>query len=277
MKLSSPVALLCVLVLVPIVARAESPDDVAKTRAGALVNEGNTLLEKGQADAAIEKFNEALRTYRSPKIHVNLAEAHRVAGRPAQAVRHFEIFMARGTSKPGVLRKIEARTRELEKEIARIELSGDLDGATVAIDEWRAPWRNGWRIPVNPGAHIVIVTKEGRRDFERSVEVVAGQLERLDVELVTADAAVAAADETPAIDLSPRPAAGPSGSSVVATTTRPDSEDRPLTEAWWFWAGIGGAVIAVVAIGVIAGTTGGDDTLPMGELERSSTADWGRL
>ncbi len=265
----SRIALVAGLVSIASPAWTQESEEAARTRARMLVDQGNTLLERGEAEEAIEKFQEALRAYRSPKIHVNLAEAHRTAGRPAQAVRHYEIFMARGTSKPAVLRKIEARARELEKKVARVELSGDLEGATVTVGSWRAPWRNGWRIPVDPGTHLIVVSKEGRKDFEQRVDVRAGQLEVLEVTLVEAEPIAT----TPPIDLSPRVASEP---PVTASTTGA-AEDRPLTEQWWFWAGVGGAVVAVVAIGVVAGTTGGDDTLPTGELPRSSTSDWGRL
>ncbi|MEQ9495697.1 MAG: PEGA domain-containing protein [Deltaproteobacteria bacterium] len=251
-------------------AYAAGDDAADRERARELLDQGNKRLESGDADGAIDKFQEALRAYRSPKIHVNLAEAHRIAGRPAQAVRHYEIFMARGTSKPSVLRKIEKRARELEPSIGRIELDGELDGATVNVGGWRAPWRAGWRIPVDPGRHLVVVSKEGRADFETHVEVAAGQLNRLDVEL-------AAKEETPPIDLAARPAPPPPLPPSSATTaTMSPGDDKPLTKQWWFWAGVGGAIVAVVAIGLVAGNTGGDDRLPMGDLS-SNTSDWGRL
>ncbi|MEQ8279246.1 MAG: hypothetical protein RMA76_17575 [Deltaproteobacteria bacterium] len=247
-------------------AYAEGDEAADRERARKLLDEGNKRLESGDADGAIEKFQEALRAYRSPKIHVNLAEAHRIAGRPAQAVRHYEVFMARGTSKPGVLRKIEKRARELESSIGRIELAGELDGATVNVGGWRAPWRAGWRIPVDPGRHLVVVSKEGRADFETHAEVAAGQLKKLDVALL-------AKEETPPIDLAARPTPPPSSAT---TATMSPGDDKPLTKQWWFWAGVGGAIVAVVAIGLVAGNTGGDDRLPMGDLS-SNTSDWGRL
>ncbi len=250
---------------------AQGEDEASRERARELLDQGNELLERGDADGAIEKFQAALRAYRSPKIHVNLAEAHRVAGRPAQAVRHYEIFMARGTSKPSVLRKIEKRARELEQSIGRIELDGELDGATVNVGGWRAPWRSGWRIPVDPGRHLVVVSKDGRADFESNVEIAAGQLEKLDVEL-------AAKEETPPLDLAARatpPPTSPPPSATTATMS-PGDDDKPLTKQWWFWAGVGGAIVAVVTIGLVAGNTGGDDRLPMGDLS-SNTSDWGRL
>lgn len=247
-----------VVLLVPALANAND-----RERASALLDEGNVLLRDGDPEAAILRFEEAMRVYDSPKIHVNLAEAHRAAKDFPMAMRHYEAFIARGTSKPAVLKRIEARAAEIEEQIGRIELVGSLEGATVAIDRWEAPWREGWRIPVRPGVRRVVVTREAMAPFDRRVEVGAGGLVRLSVSLSEPP------PSTPPINLAaqhrlPEP-------EVVATT---DAKDDLVTNEW-FWVGVGGVVV-VVAIVVVAATTGGDDRLPMGELPSTSTSEWGR-
>lgn len=52
------------------------------------------------------------------------------------------------------------------------------------------------------------------------------------------------------------PAPAPAPATAPAAATAPsDSESRPVTSSPWFWAGVGGAVAAVVVIGIVAGSS----------------------
>ena len=228
-----------------------SQADEAKDEARKLMNRGNQAFALDDYEGALADFQKAYETYPSPKILLNLAETHRALERWAEAVSHYEKFLAEASQDDEMVAQVESRIAELEEKVGRIEIAAEevevtIDGEAI----------EGSRAVVAPGQYQVIVKKEGYHDFTRMVAVAAGQTETLEVQM----------EELPSVAPPPPP---------LAIETEPKQEDDAVTGKGWFWAGTGAAVLAVVGISLaVAFSTGGDGFVPTGELPRVTTTDW---
>lgn len=233
-------------------ARASAEDD-GKQRAKRLVDAGNEHFRAQRFAEALGLYEEAHAAYPSPKILLNLAEAHRNLDAAAPAVQAYERFLREsGTADPDLLANVRMRLAALEPQVSRLELTCEVRGARVEIDG-----REAGILPLEaqvlaPGLHRVTAELVGYAPFAAEVETAAGAKTRLEVRL------------TPL-------AAAP---TRVAVRSAPE-DDAGLVGRWWFWA-----AIAAAAAGVVVGSAllaRGDDFVPGGELGQSSTADWQRF
>src|SRR5579864_1228721 len=69
------------------------PDAGARARARALLRDGNDMLDRGLYAEALKLFEEAYRTFGSPKLHFNIAQALYQLGRPLEALERYERFV----------------------------------------------------------------------------------------------------------------------------------------------------------------------------------------
>jgi hypothetical protein len=224
-----------------------------KQEARNLLNRGNEKFAGGDHAGALADFLAAYEAYPSPKILLNVAEAHRAMDDAVRAVDAYERFLEEASDPGEIEDEVKARIAELASRIGRLTITGDPD-AVVLIDG--APPRGNAAV-VAPGLHRVVATRDGHVDFVREVDVSAGKAETVEVTLAPM------ADATPPIDAPPVVV-------PIETTVEP-----PITETWWFWTAIvGGAVVVSAVIAGVAVSTGGDDFVPMGELGRSRTSEW---
>lgn len=233
---------------------AEANDSARKAEARARLDAGNQLLREQRYEGALAEYEAAYSAYPSPKIRLNIAEAHFQLGNWARAYRNYGAFLDETDSSSELHAAAQTRRTELEAKIGFLELESPVEGALVRVDgepEGETPLAP---IPVNPGRHTVVVEKDGYRRFEAAEVLTSGERRSVVVALLPVQT-------TPTIVAKPEP---------------PASDDSSVLEKWWFWAIVGGVV--VVGAGVaIAATTGGSDFLPSGELGSSATSTWERF
>ena len=234
---------------------ARDADGARKAEARARLDAGNTLLREKQYEGALSEYEAAFRAYPSPKIRLNIAEAHFQLGNWAAAYNNYNDFLAETEPSSELHGPAESRKNELEAKIAFIQVESPMDEVAVFIDGVHAGDTPIERVAVNPGRHTIVAESDGHERFE------------------TAEILSSAESKTVLITLVPLKASPPV--ALGATTTR-DEDDESVLEKWWFWAIVGGAVVAGAGI-AIAASTGGSDFLPAGELGASGTSSWERF
>jgi tetratricopeptide (TPR) repeat protein len=122
--------------------------DEGKEEAKRLLNLGNQAFEAGDFAGALAEFEKAFQAYQSPKILVNLGEAHRALENWVQAVLHYERFLNESPPDEPMIPQVESRIAELNAKVARIELaetaSATIDGTPARGVVVVAPGAHGW-------------------------------------------------------------------------------------------------------------------------------------
>jgi hypothetical protein len=227
----------------PVGARPTAESAANKNHAQALLREGTRLYRKGQYREALEKFTGAYALYPSPKLHFNIAQAHRELGRPVEALVAFEKFLADPAGSPRAVTD-EARhsATELRAQLGQVQVHCETADAEVLLDGG-AVGRTPLPQPIwcTPGKHVLSLTREGFVPFEEPVTVAAG-----------ASAAVSA--DLRRVKLEVDPYQGTYASPPLPAA--PASDRLPLwprlRRSWWFWSAIaavavGGGIALVVA------------------------------
>ena len=121
------------LLLAGTTARAQSEAD--KKRAVSLQTEGVKLMQHGDNQGALAKFDEAYRLVPSPKILFNMGRAHAGVGDDVKALAEFERFLDESPYAPKESRdEATHRVEALRTKLAYIEVQTDDVGAAVPID-----------------------------------------------------------------------------------------------------------------------------------------------
>jgi tetratricopeptide (TPR) repeat protein len=237
-------ALLTFLLIAQSAAPAAGPkaEAAAKSQAQTLLREGTRLYRKGQYQEALEKFTGAYALFPSPKLHFNIAQAHRELGRPVEALVAFEKFLddPAGSPRP-VTDEARQSAADLRAQLGQIQVECDTAGADILIDG-AAVGRTPQPRPIwcTPGKHRLTLQRQGFLPFDETTLVQAGGIHTLRASLRR-------------LKLDPDPYQG-----TYASPAHKDSPPlgRPaawssLTRKWWFW----GAVAAVAVGGGIAAAT----------------------
>ena len=217
---------------------AAQGDDSSRARAGALVDEGVALFQKGDAAAALDRFEQARALYPSPKIDFDIGEALRALGRTAEAAEAYDRFLEEtgADSREVVNQRQTARTQldRLERQLARIALRIDPDDPAreIRIDGLVAAVRPGRPLHLMPGRHLIEVTAPGASAVRTELVLRAGELR--DVAVALGKAPVAAP-----------PAPAPRRDLV---RTAPPAHRRRV----WTWVAAGGAAV-LLASGALFG------------------------
>lgn len=234
---------------------ASAEDAARKAEARARLDAGNQLLREQRYEGALAEYEAAYRAYPSPKIRLNIAEAHSQLGNWAEAFQNYEAFLGETDASSDLHAAARTRKEELEAKIAFIDVQSPVEGARVRVDGEDLGETPLEPIPVNPGRHTVVAEKDGYQRFETAEVFTSGERKTIALALVP---------------IQVRP------TTVTTVETPAPKDDSSVLEKWWFWAIVGGVV--VVGAGVaIAATTGGSDFLPSGELGSSSTSTWERF
>ncbi|MBK8011277.1 MAG: PEGA domain-containing protein [Deltaproteobacteria bacterium] len=276
-------ALVCYLALVssgqPNTQASSTPSKANQAQARRLVDEGNALFKRGEHEKALERFQEAYETFRSPKILLNIAETHRALRDLPRAVRFYDqfLFEHEPTKDTSVIEQVRDRLKTLEGSVGRLLIECSEDSAEVIIDDEPVgstpmrPWA------VAPGDHRFSVSKPGFETHLGRVVARAGESTSSRVRLTPL---ASLASVTPPIPFSPPGSASAAATdnhradAALTTTPQYSSDvkgDDGLTSKWWFWTGAAlVAVGAAVSVAIVA-SSGGDDFRPIGELGRSAT------
>ncbi len=214
-----------------------------------LFKAGRALMSAGRVPEACAKFAKSQLLDPATGTLLNLAACHQAEGKLASAWAEYREaeLAARRRNRPDRVRFAGERIAELERRLsyltvhvpaeARVPgLEVTIDGRTIAAAAWDV------EAPIDPGAHRVVATAAGRSPFVR-VLTFAGDGQRLTVAIT--------------FMAPPLPAAStPSAVNVVAPLG-PLPLEATSQKSWWGRRGtalaIGGAGVALVAVGVVFG------------------------
>jgi hypothetical protein len=231
-------------------APAQTREDMA--RADALFSAGKALTDAGQYADACAKFAESKRLAPGLGVTLYLADCYERIGRTASAWTEFRSAEGqareRNDKRADVARaraqtleqKLDRLTITVAPTVPRLGLEVLRDGMSVAQEELGLP------VPVDPGDHVVVASRQGhgRRTFPVHVgpdqPAASVTIDSLD-ETATAAATPIVAPRVPETSSSPLP---------ETPALPPASEDRGSSQRW---IGMGVGAIGVVGVGVGAG------------------------
>jgi len=156
-------------------------------------------------------------------------------------------------------------TAKLEAVAAVVSVTGVVDGAEVLFDGKLlgiTPLRD---LEVPPGTGELVVRKDGYKDESQTLTLTAGKDYPLTVDLTAAGPTttlLATSDRPVETTLTPTATETP---SPLTTTTHVDN--RPLTQRWYFWAGVAAVGVAVIA-GTAVGVSSANRAPTNGQIER---------
>jgi tetratricopeptide (TPR) repeat protein len=172
--LSSFVCLAAVLATFTTVQAAETAD---KTASKNLIRQGNTLLDKGKFQPALDKFEQAYRRFQSPKIFFNQAQALHGLERNLDALLAYQRFLSEAKDAASEV-QAEARQQiaDLMGKVGRVDIRSNRQGALVRIDG-KALGTAPLAEPayVEPGNHSVTLEWQGEQK-SLSIAAAAGAL-----------------------------------------------------------------------------------------------------
>ena len=169
------------LLLSPATAMAQAPRELARQN----FNRGVDRYQAGDFEAALEAFQEAYRIAPHPNVRVNMANCYERLGRPAEAVYHFERFLAEADgSSPAQRTEVETALTRLRRTIGELALSCSPSDAQIRIDDGPAMEPTATRgMLLTAGTHNLTVVRDGYQTAQRSFIVAGGGTVSLDVVL----------------------------------------------------------------------------------------------
>jgi hypothetical protein len=221
-----------------------------RVQAKALVVEGARLLRRGEAEAALQRFQSAYDLYPSPKIHFDFGLAYKTLGRPVEAVQAFQKFLADASDADREERMQAWRMLdELMRRLVSLELTCSESGAEILLDgHSRGRTPRSEPLILEPGAHELVVKAPGTDflPYSQSLTAEAGKKVLVSIHLVHAPGRVPAVP-APVLTAEPR-ALRP---EVITAPPPGPAPAVPAYKRWWFWAGVGvvaGAVATTVVL-----------------------------
>lgn len=204
---------------------------------------GYRLAQEDKCEEAVPHLQESLRLDPKAITLINLADCEERVGRLADALGHWVDARTRAQaegSKP-IAEEAESRAAALEPRLPKLTVVLAPDAPKdVVVERDGTVLRAaslGVALPVNPGAHAIVVKAPGRVDWDRKITLAERESLRVEVRAGAADGARAAAPGAPA----PRSEAPPSPAPARS------SPSRTLA-----WIGFGAAVPAL-AVGTVTG------------------------
>jgi hypothetical protein len=258
-------ALALVVVLAPASAQA---GDAAAARE--LLKEGYALAQQGKCDEAIPHLVESLKLETKAITLINLADCEEKSGRLADALGHWVDARARAVAEGNGAIELEAekRAKALEPRLPRLVVAvreGAPKGATVLRDGVAlGDVSLGVPLPVNPGAHTIVVKAEGFADSVTEVSLDEGEEKRIEVAVGEPLPAEASAEGAGAPGAPDGRDAGP-----TARTSGPG----PLVWAGFGVAGAGLAVGTVTGLMALGKASSVKSACPGGECRDQAALD----
>jgi len=217
--------------------------------ARALFEEGVSLADQTRWEQAVDRFQRALALRDAPAIRFNLGHSLSRLGRLVEASEMLRTVEGHPDSDDAVRVHARAVREDVEGRLAHltIRLGGETAGVLVVLDDRELPEAAlGVPVPVDPGEHRVVATRDGR--------VVAR--ERASLGEAESHVTVLRLDEGPI--------PGDAGSDP---RFEGDGEaEGSVFGSWWFWTTVGAVAVGAVVLGLVLAGSGGRDPAA-GDLE----------
>jgi hypothetical protein len=141
-----------------------------------LLAQGEELLAHGELDLARDAFEQAYERERSPRTALALARVYELSGLGPEALRLYA-WLADGPDTPETQAGLEG-VKRLRPEVAsgRLALTVSPDGAAVVVDGEPRGSTPIDLLELPPGAHTLVVTREGFRPAVQRFEIQAGRV-----------------------------------------------------------------------------------------------------
>jgi hypothetical protein len=245
--MSPPCRLLFLLALLALSLGLAAPPARAqdgRAQARAKLSEGVALFERGDYAGALARFREAHALFPSPRIHFNMAQAHRELARPVEAIEAYRRFLADARDASSEQRAdAEHAVAELLRQVAALTVVADGAGASISVDG-RAHGSTPRSEPIllAPGPHQVVVEKQGHESHLEKVVADAGGAYEVRAKLV------------------PRAAAVPARAHPAVSTDATREAAEPAGLGRWQKVGIGTAALGGAALvgGAVSGVLAAD-------------------
>jgi hypothetical protein len=163
-------------IVVGLTASAIAQPGDAKSDADRLFEEGRKLLADGKADAACEKFQQSIaKDPRAVGTLLNLALCNEQRGKIATALGLYREALERATeaSLPKQQKAAQEKVLALSPRVPVLVITYAAEpvaGTTLVIDDGVVPLTIR-ELPLDPGAHAVVLTAPGRLPFQTRVEL----------------------------------------------------------------------------------------------------------
>jgi tetratricopeptide (TPR) repeat protein len=164
----------------------EPPSDAAVAEASQHFTKGVQLFKEWSFDAALAEFRRAYALAPSYRVLYNIAQVNYETHNYVEALKGFRQYLSEGGSDVPKDRQtqVEADIRKLEGRVGYLEVTSNIAGAQVSVDEVpvgtlpiRAP------ILVNPGVRRVSASKAGYAMTARNVTIAGGDHAQLQLDL----------------------------------------------------------------------------------------------
>lgn len=167
--------------------------EAQKAEAKRKLEEGNNLYLATDYKGALEKYQEALKSWDHPAIRFNVVRCLIQLDRAVEASDNLQTSLKYGKEpfEDTIYQEALGYQKLLSNQIGEIEVSCKQDGAVLKFDGKamidKCPGSAKRR--VEPGQHSVVATKEGFLTKEMPVIVIGGKQQNVDVTLVPLDKA----------------------------------------------------------------------------------------
>jgi hypothetical protein len=223
-----------------------------------LYDEGVEAVGKSRWSLAHDRFKASYEMAPRVLTLFNLAGSQAQTGRLVEASESYRKFLRETTDGRYPELRTDATTQLelLEKQVAQLTLDvANIDSSdTIAIDEIDFPHAAIREpIPMNPGPHVVRITRGDAAVANRSITLAPGAAEIVHIEVPVKP-----------VDLNlRRPAPGPPSptDTVVDTTKRSEEPRRSVLRSPWFWTGVAVVVVGGAATGAYFMTRSDGPTL----------------
>jgi hypothetical protein len=145
-----------------------------------LFQSGVERYEAGQYADALKDFERAYALKPHPIVQVNIANCYDKLNQPAEALSHFEAFLASTEGSAAQRDEVRSAMARLSKAAGRLSIRATPAGAQGVIDQKRTAQPLQW---VSVGRHRIDVTAEGYEPAARVVDVQPGETVEVNVEL----------------------------------------------------------------------------------------------
>jgi len=241
----SVVVLLVALVAGGTPARAQTTDSSHASAARELFNEGIELADAERWPEAEDRFRRALAFRESPVIAFNLASVLAKQAELTEASELLHGVLRRDDAPASVRDPARALLAEIEPRLSKltVEVRGVSERDTIALDGRTLRRAElGVPLPIDPGVHSVVATRDGKRLVSDSVRVSEGRTGRVVLDLP---------DTVP--DLTPATAIAAPVEPAPVYDEQPWSEERADSggASWLIWTGVGVAVVGAAVVAVV--------------------------
>lgn len=195
-----------------------------------LFEEGVDLADRTQWAEALDRFERSRAIVERPSTVYNLGNAYLHVGRPVEAAREIERYLALIGEQDPIRRAEAARLlQSATSSIAELVLTISSTSARVTVDG-TADTSGGARrvLRLNPGEHVIEVSAPDAMSLSMTIPVAMGARLERHIELTSPE---------------------------VSRAPPVEREEPSILESPWLWAAIGVVVVgAAIGIGVAAGS-----------------------